>query len=64
MICKSLVDPLKLRYSPLILNLGVRWGISVLLHAPDSLTPRKVSLYPSNKKLGGNEDLSERFGKQ
>ena len=64
MICKVLVDPLKVRFSPLILNLGVRWGIGVLLHAADSLTLRKESQCPLHMKLGGSEDMSGRFGKE
>jgi hypothetical protein len=64
MTSKVLVDRLNVRCSPLILNLGVRWGIGVLLHAQDYLTLRKASLYPLNMKLGGSDDLSGRFGKQ
>jgi len=55
---------LKVRCSPLILNLGIVWCIGVLLHAPDSLPLRKEFLYTLNMKLSGSEDLSGRFGKE
>ena len=31
----------KAGFSPLILNLGIRWGISVMFHVPDSLPPEE-----------------------
>jgi len=55
---------LKARFPPLILNLSIRWGISVLLHAPDSLPVTKGFLCPLNMKLSGFEDTSGRFGKE
>jgi hypothetical protein len=48
--------------APLILNLDIRW-ICDHLHATAALHPRKHSLLPLNRRLGGFQSWSRRFEK-
>jgi hypothetical protein len=49
--------------APLILNLGTRWRWVFNL-SPRPFYPEKESRYPSNRRLGGPQSRSGRFGEE